>query len=101
MNEIPRTDMHPFICTRRQRRVKTKRILIVDPARNYEQAGKQVMFLRLKDRHCLPCHRRADSEVSRVHICRKQGLPLRGASSAAKMGEHRREKKLGKREISP
>lgn len=52
--------------------MKTKRIL-VDPVRNYEQAGKQVTFLRLKDRHCLPCHRRADSEVSRVHICRKQG----------------------------
>lgn len=81
------------MCTRRQRRVKTKRILIADPARNYEQAGRQVTFLRLKDRHCLPCHRRADFEVSRVYICRKQGLPFERCVVGRKNGGASAEKK--------
>lgn len=83
----------PLMCTRRQRRVKTKRILIADPARNYEQAGRQVTFLRLKDRHCLPCHRRADFEVSRVYICRKQGLPFERCVVGRKNGGASAEKK--------
>lgn len=75
---------------------REKRIPIADPARNYEVDGQTGNASSFEGSTLSPLPPKSGfRSQSRIYVCRKQGLPLRDTSSAAKMGERRRKKILG------